>query len=76
VGIVGESSVESGYVNSQYTIKTTTMTIIHLMEVTGNCCVFIVMKMNMPVTKLPMLMLPVLSMNPRIINLVIILLQG
>ena len=42
VGVVGESSVESGYVNSQCTIKITIMTIIHLMEVAGNCCVFIV----------------------------------
>ena len=57
VGVVGESSVESGYVNSQCTIKITIMTIIHLMEVTGNCCVFIVMKMNMLANRLPMHML-------------------
>lgn len=76
VGVVGESSVESGCVNSQYTIKITIMTIIHLMEVTGSYCVFIVTKMNMPVTKLPMLMLPSIAVNPLIITLAIILLQG
>lgn len=65
-GIAGGSSAASGCVNSRYTIKITTMTIIHRMEVTGNCCVFIAMKMSMPVTRLPMPMLPGPVMNPRI----------
>jgi len=64
--------VESGSGNSQYTIKITIVTITHPMEVTGNYCAFIVTKMNIPVTKQPMLMLPGLTMKARKIALVII----
>ena len=74
-GGVEGSSVESGYVNSLYTIKITTITTIRLMAVTGNCCAFIATKMNMPETKLPMLILPILAMNPRIATFIIILSQ-
>ena len=74
-GVVEGSSVESDYVNSPYTIKITIITIIPLMAVTGNCCAFIATIMNMPVIKLPMLIPPILAMNPRIIALVIILLR-
>lgn len=66
----------SGYVNSPYTIKITIMTITHQMEVTGNCCAFIVTKMNMPVTRLPMPMQLSLAMKPRTIALAIIHLRN